>query len=124
MYAGKMVEKATSVDLYQHPRHPYSYGLLNSFPTLHGPIRRMGGIPGSPPDLRAVPTGCPFHPRCPFAFDACKSQEPDLGPSTLETPGQLVACHLYNAALNPAGAPTHADFAEKYTVLTEGSKAS
>lgn len=124
MYAGKMVEKATSVDIYKHPRHPYSYGLLNSFPTLRGPLRRMGGIPGSPPDLRAVPTGCPFHPRCPFAFDACKSQEPNLGPSTQQTPTQLVACHLYNPALNPAGPPSATDFAEKYQVLTEGSRAS
>ena len=70
MYAGKMIEKATSDDTYLHPRHPYSYGLLNSFPTLHGPHRRMVGIPGSPPDLRNVPTGCAFHPRCPFAFNA------------------------------------------------------
>src|SRR5260221_393611 len=53
MYAGRMVEKASSRDLYLNPRHPYSHGLLNSFPNLHGPRRSMGGIPGSPPDLRA-----------------------------------------------------------------------
>ncbi|HEY7416117.1 MAG TPA: ABC transporter ATP-binding protein, partial [Ktedonobacteraceae bacterium] len=60
MYAGAMVEYSSNTDLYQHPRHPYSYGLLNSFPTLHGPRRRMVGIPGSPPDLRIVSEGCPF----------------------------------------------------------------
>ena len=121
MYAGKMVEKATSADLYTHPRHPYSYGLLNSFPTLHGPIIRMGGIPGSPPDLRAVPSGCSFHPRCPLAFQACQTIEPVLQPSTPETPEQLVACHLYNAALHPEGPPTNDDFAQHYAAMTEGS---
>src|SRR5205085_960952 len=68
MYAGRLVEMASRRDLYLHPRHPYSYGLLNSFPSLHGPRREAGGIPGSPPDLRAVPPGCAFHPRCPLAF--------------------------------------------------------
>ncbi len=123
MYAGKVVEKATNKDLYQHPRHPYSYGLLNSFPTLHGPIHRMGGIPGSPPDLRAVPPGCAFHPRCPFAFDACKIVVPSLLPSTAEMPEQLVACHLYDAGLNPAGPPAISDFAVKYEAMAERSAA-
>jgi peptide/nickel transport system ATP-binding protein len=121
MYAGKMVEKASSADLYAHPRHPYSYGLLNSFPTLHGPITRMGGIPGSPPDLRAVPSGCPFHPRCPFAFQACQTIEPTLQPSTPETPEQLVSCHLYNPSLHPEGPPTNNDFMQRYAAIAEGS---
>jgi len=122
MYAGKMVEKATSTELYEHPRHPYSYGLLHSFPTLHGPIQRMGGIPGVPPDLRSIPPGCSFHPRCPFAFAACSTIEPSLSPSTPETPEQLVSCHLYNPTLHPAGPPTNADFVEKYIAKTEGSR--
>ena len=71
MYAGRIVEKAPQRDLYLHPRHPYSYGLLNSFPSLHGPRRKMAGIPGSPPDLRAVPAGCAFHLRCPLAIEVC-----------------------------------------------------
>src|SRR5207247_7023973 len=94
MYAGRIVETATRTELHQQPRHPYSYGLLNSFPTLHGPRRRMTGIPGSPPDLRAIPPGCAFHPRCPCAFDACPANLPVLLPSTAETPEQVVACHL------------------------------
>lgn len=121
MYAGKIVEKASSKELYQHPRHPYSYGLLNSFPTLHGPIRRMVGIPGSPPDLRGTLPGCPFHPRCPFAFDACRTAVPSLLPSTPETPEQLVACHLFNSDLNPAGPPAITDLAVKYEALAERS---
>ncbi len=114
MYAGRIVEKATSSELHRQPRHPYSYGLLNSFPTIHGPRRRMTGIPGFPPDLRAVPPGCAFHPRCPCAFDACTTRLPTLLPSTLETPEQVVACHLYDPRLNFGGLPTNASFAEQY----------
>ncbi len=121
MYAGKMVEKASSKDIYYHPRHPYSYGLLNSFPKLHGPIKRMGGIPGSPPDLRSVPAGCAFNPRCPMVMECCHSIEPSLAPSTPETPQQLVSCHLYNPSLNPRGVPTDADFMAAYEALTERS---
>ncbi|MBX5456525.1 MAG: ABC transporter ATP-binding protein [Thermogemmatispora sp.] len=121
MYAGKMVEKASSREFYAHPRHPYSYGLLNSFPKLHGPIRRMAGIPGSPPDLRAVPAGCAFHPRCPFAWQPCQQLEPQLRPSTAETPRQLVACHLYDAHQRPEGPPSSAEFAARYEALAEGS---
>ena len=114
MYAGKLVETASRRDLYLHPRHPYSYGLLKSFPTISGPRRIMTGIPGSPPDLRNVPAGCAFNPRCPFAFDACYSIVPALQASTPESPDQLVACHLYNQKLVPAGPPSTTDFAQKF----------
>ncbi len=120
MYAGRVVEKASNHDLYAHPRHPYSYGLLNSFPTLQGPRRKMSGIPGSPPDLREVPPGCAFHPRCPFAFDRCYSVLPVLQPALTENPGQVVACHLYNPKFN-AEPPTMADLAKKYEAMAEGS---
>jgi peptide/nickel transport system ATP-binding protein len=114
MYAGRVVEMATCAELHHQPRHPYSYGLLNSFPTLHGPRRRMTGIPGFPPDLRAVPSGCAFHPRCPCAFDACNKHLPRLLPSTPETPEQVVACHLYDPGFNTEEPPSNADFAAKY----------
>jgi len=106
MYAGRIVELATREEIYRQPRHPYTRGLLNSFPTLHGPRRRMSGIPGSPPDLRSVPPGCAFHPRCPYAFDACPKIVPALLdiPTGKTTPNALVACHLYDPALNPEGA--------------------
>jgi len=119
MYAGRIVEMATSRELHSQPRHPYSYGLLNSFPTLHGPRRRMTGIPGSPPDLRAIPPGCAFHPRCPCVFDACPANLPVLLPSTVETPEQVVACHLYDPRFNTEGPPTNADFAAKYEARYE-----
>jgi peptide/nickel transport system ATP-binding protein len=120
MYAGRIVEKASCRDLHLHPRHPYSYGLLNSFPTLYGPRRKMSGIPGSPPDLRAVPPGCAFHPRCPMAFDTCQSVLPALEPVRGENSGQVVACHLYDARFNEQ-LPTTADLAQKYEALAEGS---
>jgi peptide/nickel transport system ATP-binding protein len=103
MYAGRIVEQASYVDLYQHPAHPYSYGLMHSFPRLHGPRQRGVGIPGSPPDLRDVPSGCAFHPRCPFAFDVCRTTLPELRRADSDSPG-LVACHLYDrryAAMPP-----------------------
>src|SRR5260221_13796864 len=68
MYAGRIVEKASRRDLHLHSYQPYSYGLLNSFPSMHGPRRKMSGIPRSPPDLSAAPPGCAFHPPCPRAF--------------------------------------------------------
>ena len=65
--------------LYRDSLHPYSDGLLQSFPALRGPRRELTGIPGSPPDLRAMPTGCSFHPRCPQAFEPCDTDLPVLG---------------------------------------------
>ena len=123
MYAGRMVEMASRRDLYLHPRHPYSYGLLHSFPSLHGARTEAGGIPGSPPDLRAVPAGCAFHPRCPFAFEPCDKVLPALLPSTPETPQQRVACHLYDPRFHPEGPPAADEFAEKYKAKRERSQA-
>src|SRR5579864_6297634 len=96
MYAGRIVEAATNHEMLRQPRHPYSYGLLNSFPSLNGPRRKMAGIPGSPPDLRAVPPGCAFHVRCPLAIDVCHENLPSLLPVKGESTEQLVACHLYD----------------------------
>ena len=78
MYAGRLVERARAAALFRAPRHPYSLGLLSSFPAMHGPRRHMTGIPGSPPDLRALPAGCVFHPRCPFVQDRCRTDVPPL----------------------------------------------
>jgi peptide/nickel transport system ATP-binding protein len=114
MYAGRIVETATCAELKRQPRHPYSYGMLNSFPTLHGPRRRMTGIPGSPPDLREVPAGCPFHPRCPMAFAPCATTLPKVRASSAETPHQLVACHLYDPAYRAGPLPTNAEFGARY----------
>ncbi|GLY50564.1 ABC transporter ATP-binding protein [Lentzea sp. NBRC 102530] len=96
MYAGRVVEEAQSADLYRTPLHPYSDGLLRSFPALKGPRRDLAGIPGSPPDLRTMPTGCAFHPRCPRALDVCDSQTPALGQSRQN---RSVACWLHPVAV-------------------------
>ena len=80
MYGGRIVEEAAAKEIYQTAHHPYSHGLLHSFPALHGPRRELTGIPGSPPDLKAMPGGCAFHPRCPKAFDPCDQRVPALGP--------------------------------------------
>ncbi|MFE2974116.1 ABC transporter ATP-binding protein [Streptomyces sp. NPDC059258] len=94
MYGGRIVEQAGAAEIYRDPRHPYSDGLLHSFPALHGPRRELTGIPGSPPHLSAMPTGCAFHPRCGKAFEPCTGQVPVLAPP-VDGPGRAVACHLH-----------------------------
>ncbi len=122
MYAGRMIEHATQHDLHLHPRHPYSYGLLNSFPTLYGPRRIMSGIPGAPPDLRAVPAGCAFNPRCPLVFEPCTSVQPELRPAVIDNVEQMVACHLYDPQFHEE-VPTMAALEESYATLAGGSTA-
>jgi peptide/nickel transport system ATP-binding protein len=122
MYAGRVVELATRDDLKQHPRHPYCYGMLNSFPTLYGERRRMVGIPGAPPDLRAVPTGCSFHPRCPLAFAPCDRVIPALRQSTPERPELAVACHRYDPALSSSPPPTDEEFAASYAAAYQAER--
>jgi len=99
MYGGRIVESAPSADIYREPLHPYSQGLLGSFPALRGGRKELTGIPGSPPDLRAMPTGCSFHPRCPHAFEPCSVQRPVLSApteaSTAAATGRSVACWLH-----------------------------
>jgi peptide/nickel transport system ATP-binding protein/peptide/nickel transport system permease protein len=99
MYAGRIVEFAPAGQLYQHPLHPYSQGLLGSFPTMTGPRRKLTGIPGYPPDLRRLPSGCAFGPRCPRQLDACGHTIPLLArrPGGADAPGTDVACFLYDA---------------------------
>lgn len=97
LYAGRMVEKASRAALYRRPLHPYTDGLLSSFPTLDGPLERMTGIPGSPPDLREVLPGCVFNPRCGKAWSKCFQERPELSspPGVEDANERLVACHLY-----------------------------
>ncbi|MFD5828465.1 ABC transporter ATP-binding protein [Lentzea sp. NPDC060358] len=94
MYGGRVVEEAPASEIYRAAKHPYSQGLLSSFPALRGPRRELRGIPGSPPDLRSMPTGCPFHPRCPSAMDVCGERMPAL--ETVEEQ-RRVACWLEDA---------------------------
>jgi peptide/nickel transport system ATP-binding protein len=78
MYAGQLVEIATSAQIQHHAAHPYTKGLLSSFPSLRGPRRVLAGIPGSPPDLRDPPPGCPFLPRCGYGRPDCLSVDMSL----------------------------------------------
>ncbi|HET9081139.1 MAG TPA: ABC transporter ATP-binding protein [Trebonia sp.] len=97
MYAGQLMETGVSQDLMRDPAHPYTRGLLNSFPSLRGPRRDLAGIPGVPPDLRDPPPGCPFVPRCGFAVPACgavdMTLEPVHGPQDGKSP-QPASAHL------------------------------
>jgi peptide/nickel transport system ATP-binding protein len=107
MYAGRIVEHAPAEELFRTPRHPYTEGLLSSFPSLHGERRVMTGIPGSPPDLRHLPTGCPFHPRCAHALDACAELVPQLLPIHWE-PNQprRASCLLHTDGFQPPASLT------------------
>jgi len=80
MYAGYIVEEALVDDLYTDPRHPYTIGLFGSLPDLGGQQRRLTTIGGAPPNLEAIPTCCPFVPRCKYAIDKCKIENPPIKP--------------------------------------------
>jgi oligopeptide/dipeptide ABC transporter ATP-binding protein len=93
MYAGQFVEIATSDEVHREAAHPYTKGLLNSFPSLRGPRRELAGIPGSPPDLRNPPPGCPFAPRCGYARPECRDVDMRLLPVTTSgDPDHVTAC--------------------------------
>ena len=79
MYAGKIVEQGTSLEIYRNSRHPYTLGLLKSVPRLDEPARaKLDPIEGLPPDLINLPAGCSFEPRCKFAIERCTSEPPPL----------------------------------------------
>jgi peptide/nickel transport system ATP-binding protein len=106
MYGGRIVEEAAAASLYKDALHPYSDGLLHSFPALRGPRQELAGIPGSPPDLKHMPSGCVFHPRCPKRFEPCDKEVPVLGQPASPNGGgdaRSVACWLH--PLDPARTP-------------------
>ncbi len=91
MYAGFIVERGGVRDVYHHPRHPYTVGLLGSLPRLDEPPGTLlVSIPGLPPDLLNLPTGCPFEPRCPFAVPRCRDENPAL--EVTDSPDHITAC--------------------------------
>jgi len=91
MYAGEIVEKAPARELFDRPLHPYTLGLMNSFPSISGEKKKLTGIPGAPPDLVTPPPGCRFHPRCPMAMPVCVQSVPVNKTVSAE---HTVACHL------------------------------
>ena len=93
MYSGDIVEEAEAAALFASPAHPYTAGLMASFPPLTGEQTFMTGIPGNPPDLQSPPSGCRFHPRCPAARkEPCHVDVPDL--RLVAAAGHRVACHF------------------------------
>ena len=92
MYAGHVVEVASTVELFRNPLHPYTQLLLKCIPDVRKPVTHLESISGSVPDLIDPPTGCRFHPRCPFAMGVCKTTKPALKDVGKD---HLVHCHLY-----------------------------
>ena len=78
MYAGEIVEEAPVEELFNHPTHPYTEGLIASVPKLGSGVKVLPSIPGSVPDLSMLPKGCRFAPRCKYATERCRNEEPDL----------------------------------------------
>ncbi|MEF1256715.1 MULTISPECIES: ABC transporter ATP-binding protein [unclassified Vibrio] len=91
MYAGNLIELGEAQKVFGDPQHPYTKGLISSFPTIHGPKERLYGIPGNPVNLLQIPQGCNFQERCNVCFAQCKQAEPTL---THVENGNLVSCHL------------------------------
>jgi peptide/nickel transport system ATP-binding protein len=91
MYAGRAMEIGPTADVLVRPLHPYAWGLLESLPVLEHRHERLTPIEGSPPSLILVPPGCPFHPRCPYRFEPCDSERPEL---VDRGGGHPDACHL------------------------------
>ncbi|MET7662737.1 ABC transporter ATP-binding protein [Streptomyces sp. NPDC005463] len=102
MYAGRVVESGATADVLGDPQHPYTQGLFQSVPSAERRGQDLPAIPGTPPDLMRLPSGCPFRPRCPHAHDRCVTERPALQPA----PGELRfgACHLLDQPLSPEGA--------------------
>jgi peptide/nickel transport system ATP-binding protein len=89
MYAGKLVELSTTKNIFHNPLHPYTMALMSSFPSIIGEKTELITLPGDPPDLLNPPPACRFHPRCPFATDICREEEPPF--EELED-GHFAAC--------------------------------
>jgi oligopeptide/dipeptide ABC transporter ATP-binding protein len=109
MYAGRLLETGSAHAIMREPAHPYTQGLLNSFPSLRGPRRELAGIPGSPPDLRDPLPGCPFIPRCKHAIGACEQVDMSLaavgGPASAipSSVRHLTACPIVTPEVSQEG---------------------
>jgi oligopeptide/dipeptide ABC transporter ATP-binding protein len=99
MYAGQTVESGTIAEVYTAPAHPYTLGLMAASPSARDGAREIRPIDGNPPDLTALPSGCAFHPRCPFARDRCRTEAPPL--RSLPS-GRASACHYAEEVLTRA----------------------
>jgi len=142
MYAGRIVEYGQAETILHAPRHPYTVGLIDSFPSLRGTRRELRGIPGSPPDLSRPVAGCAFQQRCRHSFAPCVDVDPvlripdragraagDTNPDRTVSPASSlssVACHLYDISFRPEGPPAdmhvpeHASAAERNPSVLAG----
>jgi peptide/nickel transport system ATP-binding protein len=93
MYAANVVEQAEVHNLFNEPKHPYTWGLMGSLPRLETDVERLTQIPGQPPSLLRPPAGCRFHPRCPYVMEVCKTTVPELKPTPRDQ-AHLEKCHL------------------------------
>jgi peptide/nickel transport system ATP-binding protein len=91
MYAGRIVEIGPVADVIHRPQHPYTQGLMGSIPSIVDEREDLAQIDGAMPRLTSIPAGCPFHPRCAYAFDRCRGERPDLMPAATS----LAACWLH-----------------------------
>jgi peptide/nickel transport system ATP-binding protein len=112
MYAAEVIERAPAELVGKAPAHPYTLGLLRSFPDMRSTRRELRGVPGNPPDLRNDFPGCPFGPRCEFRFEPCVTAHPALRPpvgrratATAPPADWRVACHLHDPDRAPGGPP-------------------
>jgi oligopeptide/dipeptide ABC transporter ATP-binding protein len=98
MYCGKIMESGPAVQMFHEPKHPYTKGLMSSFPTIAmmqmkaGKKPRLRGIPGDPPDLTEVPPGCSFHPRCQYAEEICRTVVPEKEQTDTD---HFIRCHRW-----------------------------
>lgn len=95
MYLGKIVESANVKELFSNPKHPYTIGLLNSLPT-EDTKKQLNPIKGQPPTIESIPNGCAFHTRCPYVFEKCRIEIPELY-DIKDSPEHKSKCFLYNA---------------------------
>ncbi|MFC6885457.1 ABC transporter ATP-binding protein [Actinomadura yumaensis] len=98
MYGGRPAERGGRRSAYYRQHHPYTKGLLESVPSAAGGRRRLKPIPGQPPSLINLPSGCVFHPRCPYVMDRCRTEDPPLAP-VADDPAHVSACWLPDEAL-------------------------
>jgi len=93
MYAAEVAEKGTVEQIFKQPHHPYTWGLMGSLPRLDADVERLVQIQGQPPSLLRPPSGCRFHPRCPYVMNVCKTVDPELA-GVSDDPTHLQSCHL------------------------------
>ena len=120
MYGGRVVESGPTAALFADPRHPYTRALLDAVPSRGRAKQRLATIPGLPPDLREMPTGCAFHPRCPMATDRCVTELPAL---SHPAPGRESRCHFADRPI-PPGRPEQAAAADSARSAADGARSA